>query len=221
MMELGKEKEIKIETFQREVINYYIIRGRKEFPWRNTKKPWEILLSEILLRKTTARQVVPIYKNLIRYTTKQISQLDQQELINLLSPIGMYKIKSKQISIISKIINDIGEKNLEDENFLLSLPGIGNYTKNCVQCFAYDKPKPALDTNMIRILNRVFDLRKKKARERDDNNYWDFAEKIMPIINCREFNYGILDIGAEICRARNKKCGNCNLRKICLNKEGV
>ena len=107
------------------------------------------------------------------------------------------------------------------EKELIALPGVGQYMANSVLCLAFGKKAPLLDTNIVRILERVFDIKSSKARARTDEKLWDFVRKITPPRKSREVNLALLDYGALVCTAKNPKCPVCPVSKICTAyKEG-
>lgn len=205
----------KIKEFQSVILDYWNISGRKNLPWRLTSDPWCILLSEILLRKTTSRQVISIYETITNLSPRQIRDMSHDELESILRPMGMYRVRAKQIHSIATIVALQEREALKDFVFLENLPGVGRYAFNAVLCFAFNCPKPALDTNMIRVISRVFGVGSKRSRAREDNDLWCFAETLVPANKCREFNWGILDLASAICKPHNQQCSSCPLSDIC------
>lgn len=207
--------EAKIAVFQKLVIDFWQDCGRKNLPWRLTTDPWRILLAEILLRKTTSNQAIGVYEKLSAFSPEQITCMDLHQLENMLKPLGMHRVRAKQIQLVSSAVVNSGVDSLSDPDFLNQLPGIGKYIRNAVLCFAFGYPKPALDTNMIRVLRRVFGAASKRSRAREDPQLWLFAEAVVPHEHSREFNWGILDLAALVCKSRSPKCTECPLVEIC------
>ncbi|RMG36589.1 MAG: A/G-specific adenine glycosylase [Methanobacteriota archaeon] len=205
----------KISSFQHLAAEFFNIYGRKDLKWRKTSDPWKILLAEILLRKTTARQVIPVYTELEVLSLRELADIPEEILENILKPLGIYRERARLIKKTAQIVLEAGIDKLEDEQFLLSLPGIGPYAANAVLCFAFDKAKPALDRNMIRIIERVFSIQSSKSRPHTDKRLWYFAEKLVPDKEPKFFNWGILDLSDMLCRPRNPKCPECPLTHIC------
>ncbi len=205
----------KIERFQQGILDYYKNQGRCELPWRLTSDPWKLLLAEILLRKTTSAQAAEVFIHFQHYTPQEIISMDSIQLEEMLKPIGLHKVRAAGIKEIAQAVENTHGKELESDEFLRSLPGVGRYISNSVRCCAFGHCVPALDTNMIRVIQRVFGWKSSRRRPREDGKLWAFAETLVPCDNAREFNWGILDFGAEICTARNPKCEICPLREIC------
>jgi A/G-specific adenine glycosylase len=210
-----KVDEAKVRRFQYLVLNFWEKEGRKTLPWRLTIDPWRILLAEILLRKTSSRQIIDVYEQLSVLSPEQIASLSVEQLESLLRPLGMYRVRAVQLLSICQAVAKKGLHSLEEPSFLAQLPGVGRYINNAVLCFAFGQPKPALDTNMIRVLRRVFGVTSQRSRAREDLHLWQFAESIIPDQRCREFNWGILDLAASICKHRNPHCSECPLNELC------
>ena len=204
-----------IKPFRKAVIKYYRSSGRKIFPWRHTKDPWLILLSEFLLRKTTARQIIPVYQYLSTYSVYEIAVIPVEKLEKILKPIGMQKEKSRLLNHLANIIIESEELIFKNVENLIRIPGIGRYAASAVQCFAYNKPLPALDRNMIRVLNRVFNITSEKKRPHTDNKLWRTAEMIIYPLKPKEYNWGVLDLSADVCRPKSPKCEICICHKFC------
>ena len=97
----------------------------------------------------------------------------------------------------------------KNKEYLLGIKGIGNYIASAILCFGYGRPYPIVDTNIIRIFDRCFDVKSNKTRPRTDKFIWTFAKETLPKKNFIDYNYALLDFAATICRARNPKCKDC------------
>lgn len=205
-----------IDQFQNEILTYWTAHGRHSLPWRKTTDPWKILLAEVTLRKTGSQQAVEIYPELIRYSPERLATAQLAEIERLLLPIGIYTIRAKSLIAIGQRVAQEGKEQLQSEEFLLSLPGVGQYITNAVRCSAFGFPVPALDTNMIRVVQRVFGLSPRRKRPRDDGDMWDFAGELVSTRQPKQYNWGVIDFGAQICTARSPKCDVCPLQSNCL-----
>ena len=205
----------KISVFQKEMSIFWKSSGRKNLPWRKTKNPWKILVAEVLLRKTTSEQVIPVYLKLQSMSPKDMFKIKQGLLEEMLLPLGINKIRADQLKTISQRVTNVRYKTYKSEQFLKDLPGVGNYISNAVRCCAFEIPVPALDANMIRIIKRVFAWQSCRSRDREDLSLWRFAEDLVPKQECREFNWAVLDFGALVCTSRNPKCDICPINGIC------
>jgi len=206
----------KILFFQKEILSFWDAHGRKDLPWRKTKDPWSILLSELLLRKTTSKQAIPVFEKISSINMLSLAKMKVDEIELIIRPLGISRVRAHQIKSTAEIICEAGTTALHSIQFLESLPGVGKYTVNSVLCFAFGLPKPALDTNMIRILERVFNFNSRRSRPREDKELWEFASSLVPSDECREYNWGVLDFGALICKSRKPNCAECQIAKVCI-----
>lgn len=189
--------------------------GRHDLPWRNTTDPWELIIAEVLLRKTTAQQALRVFKELAHISPAEIAQMADTDLEQILRPLGISKIRASQLKEIASKAITASMSDYQSDSFLRSLPGIGRYISNTVRSCAFGHPAPALDANMIRIIQRVFGWQSSRQRSREDRKLWEFAEKLVPIHQSKEFNWGVLDYAAAICTSRKPKCAGCVLNDIC------
>lgn len=209
------ERTYNTGLFRHEVINYYQEFGRMNLPWRQTANPWKILLSEMLLRKTTAKQVENVYQKLSQLNISELGKMKKIELERILYPLGIYRERARLLKDVSQRISSTPDFRYSDERTLLALPGVGQYSANAVLCFAFNEPKPALDRNMIRVMERVFSIKSEKERPHTDKRLWKTAEMMVSIERPKEYNWGILDISAAVCRPNTPLCENCPLMEIC------
>ncbi len=192
--------------------------NKRDFPWRHTEDPYEILIAEMLLRKTTARQVEKIYNDfLAKYPDpRTLAEADVNELKDILRPLGMEHKRAELFrkfgSVVKRIYNGEIPCKLQD---LLKLPGVGMYAANAVLSFAHSKDAPLLDTNFIRVIQRIFGIKSEKSRARDDGKLWEFAQKLIPPGMSKTFNLAVLDFAALVCRAKKPKCDVCPMKNIC------
>ncbi|GAB4523348.1 MAG: hypothetical protein OHK0046_36930 [Anaerolineae bacterium] len=189
--------------------------GRKDLPWRQIDDPWLILLTEVMLRKTTSEQVSRIFNTMSKWRPDDILDMKIDELTQHLKPLGLSSVRAAQLKLIAAGFADVDITLYRSDEYLRSFPGIGRYIANSVRCCAFDEPVPALDTNMIRIIQRVFGWASKRARPREDKALWDFAETLVPQERPMAYNWGVLDFGAAVCTHRNPKCLMCPLNSIC------
>lgn len=190
----------------------------RTFPWRETRDPYKILVAEILLRKTTRTQVEDTYQKIIDKYPKitDLSLANSKNLERILEPMGMQKKRAPLfIKLANHIVNEFDGEIPKNAEELKKLPGIGQYTANAILCLSYNKPLPLVDTNTIRIIERVFKMKSKKARARTDQAIWLFVEKLLPIGKSRELNLAMLDFANDICKSKNPLCRDCPIKEIC------
>jgi len=194
-------------------------KNKRDFPWRHTKEPYAVLIAEMLLRKTTAVQVKEMYSSFIeKYPNPEaLSKADKSHLEKLLLPLGMEHKRAELFIKIGKILVDRFNGLVPtDKEDLLELPGVGPYAANAVLSFSYNQNEPMVDTNFIRVIERVFGEKSSKARARNDIKIWEFAGSLIPDGRSRELNLGIIDFAAVLCKARNPKCIKCPIKQLCI-----
>lgn len=201
--------------FQTSMLSFWYENGRHQFPWRKTKDPWKLLLAEVLLRKTTSEQAIPVYEKLSIYSPVDLIKINITTLESILLPLGINKIRAKQLITAAKFFSSRTLISELTDSELCSLPGVGRYISNMVRTNAYGIPAPGLDANMIRVLTRFFGFQSTRKRPREDSSFWKFAESLIPQQNPCEFNWGVLDFSALVCTFRKPKCDKCLLQANC------
>lgn len=207
--------EEKIEFFRRKVVDFYITQGHR-WPWRETRDPYVVLVTELLLQKTTARQVAKIFSDFFsRFPDiETLAKASEADIEAIIKKLGLRKRARFLKELAQHIVKEFGNRIPDTLEGLLKLKGVGLYTANAVRSFAYGMCVPVVDRNVARVLRRFFGLEGEKPAYAD-RELWKFAEKIMPTSACREFNYGLIDLGAMICTSREPQCSRCPLRPEC------
>ena len=195
---------------------------KKKFGWRETQDPYRILISEILLHKTDSKKVEKVYPAFIGKfpTVYHLYRAVPEEINNLIKDIGLFYRGKRLKKIAEKIVNQFEGNIPDNKENLISLYGAGEYISNAVLCFAFKKRVPIVDTNVIRVYERVFNIKSSKSRPRTDKEIWNFAEKMLPRSSYVEYNYSLLDFASEICKAKKPLCNICLVKNICEYKKG-
>lgn len=210
-----------IRTLQNLVTNYYLTNGRR-FYWRtNRLTPWEWLVLELLLKRTRAEVVhkfLPSFINKYR-KPKIVTETSDFELRRDLQRLGLGKQRCAALkAIATSIQQEYGGQVPYDEASLLSLPHVGLYISRALQCFCYGIRKAVVDSNIARVLSRVHG--RPLPRDAREEWIWKLAETVLPRIHWREYNYGLLDIGARLCKSGVPRCQECCLKHICKYAQG-
>jgi A/G-specific adenine glycosylase len=188
----------------------------RDYPWRKTNNPYDILIAEFLLQRTDADTVVSIYEIfLARYPTiNELAIAPVEDLAEILQPLGLF-FKAERLSKTAQIIMEKHKGKVPQEKTeLLKLSGIGKYTARAILSQAFDRPAAVLDTNVARVLERFFGIEGGRVKSRC-KILWSAADNISPNINVRHWNLTLLDFGALTCTARNPKCLQCPLSSRC------
>jgi A/G-specific adenine glycosylase len=203
-------------TFQDELLGWYAAEGR-DLPWRHTADPYAILVSEIMLQQTQVRTVLPYYTRfLARFPDLQaLAEAPLEDVKAITDPLG-YKARGERLKRIAETAVERYDARLPDtEEDLLKLPGIGRYTAGAVRSFAFGQDAPILDTNVLRLLLRVFDPPRDGGPAALLRRLWALAAAIIPPGKGYVFNQALMDFGAQVCTARRPICLFCPLRPLC------
>jgi A/G-specific adenine glycosylase len=207
-----------IRAFQRRLLAWYADHGRN-LPWRRTRHPYRILVSEIMLQQTQVDRVLPKYREFLRRfpTLASLAAAQVDEVCRLWYPLG-YNIRPVRLHTIAReTLAHYRGRLPNDALGLRRLPGVGRYTAGAILSFAYGRDEPILDTNVRRVLGRVFVGARRLARLRGDRPLWDLAAALVPRGRGYDFNQALMDFGATWCTPRRPRCGACPLRRICVS----
>ena len=205
-----------IEVFIKLLLKWYGNNGRK-YPWREeAATDYQKIVAEILLQRTRANTVALFFpKFILQFPSwQELSTSDQEDLRQFLYPLGLWKRKAKAIrELANEMMHRAGQfPNNYDE--IRDLPGIGQYIANAIALFSLKQPRPLLDVNMVRVLERYFGPRK-LADIRDDPYIQNLANKIVLLSNNYiDINFAILDLAALICK-ESPPCYQCPIKTGC------
>jgi A/G-specific adenine glycosylase len=200
--------------FQQRLLKWYARHGR-DLPWRKTSDPYHILVSEVMLQQTQVDRVIPKYHQfLARYPSfERLASAPVKEVKGLWYPLG-YNIRPERLhSIACETVERYGGKLPNDHEQLLSFKGIGRYTAGAIRSFAFNEDAPILDTNVIRVLHRVFIA--KGNPKKHTAKLWRLAETLIPRGRGYDFNQALMDFGATCCTARTPLCHGCPMTPLC------
>jgi A/G-specific adenine glycosylase len=202
--------------FRQRLLTWYGRHGR-DLPWRKTDDPYHILVSEIMLQQTQVDRVLPKYAEwLDKYPSMAVlAEAPEQDVTQTWYPLG-YNIRPKRLqSIARESVAKYGGQLPSDEATLLSFKGIGAYTAGAIRSFAFRERAAILDTNVARVLFRVFVAAGDPKSHAMKRHLWKISETVMPQRQVFDFNQALMDFGALICVARNPKCLVCPMAKGC------
>jgi A/G-specific adenine glycosylase len=207
-----------IRRFQQRLLAWYAKHGR-DLPWRRTRVPYRVLVSEIMLQQTQVERVIPKYRQFLRRypTLADLAAADVREVRDLWYPLG-YNVRPVRLHAIAReTMARYGGRLPDEVESLRELPGIGRYTAGAVLSFAFGRDVAVLDTNVRRVLGRVFLGPRRVARLRGDRALWDLAERLVPAGRGYDFNQALMDFGATWCTPRRPRCALCPMRRFCVS----
>src|SRR5690242_2332867 len=193
--------------FRRRLLDWYRAHGR-DLPWRKTDDPYHILVSEVMLQQTQVDRVLPKYHEWIKKypSLSALAAADQNDVAVTWRPLG-YNIRPRRLHAIAReSVERYGGTLPSDEETLLSFKGIGAYTAGAIRSFAFGQRAAILDTNVARVLYRVFVGRGDLKSHAMKKHLWSVSETMVPYKHVFDFNQALMDFGATVCSARLPKC---------------
>jgi A/G-specific adenine glycosylase len=194
----------------------------RDLPWRQTRDPYRILVSELMLQQTQVSRVVPKYEEFLATfpTLHDVARARPARVTEAWSGLGYYA-RARNLHALARRVTDRGRDEgatlPSDVASLRGLPGIGAYTAGAVSSFAYERRAELVDTNVARVLKRVFapdvDIKRGPGQKR----VWSIAREILPRTGRAAWthNQALMELGALVCTARVARCGECPVRRAC------
>jgi A/G-specific adenine glycosylase len=208
-------------AFRRRLLGWYA-RNARDLPWRRTRDPYRILVSEIMLQQTQVERVRAFYRRFLsRFPTVVALAKAQPEAVReAWDGLGYYARSRNLHRAARRVVAHHGGRIPRDPAAIRALPGVGPYTAGAVRSFAFGEAVPILDTNAARVLQRVFGVRGDRRRGRVTRRLWALAAAVTPAARTYDFNQAIMDLGATVCTARTPRCPRCPLRRMCRSVAG-
>ena len=208
----------KKKDFASAMLSWFVGAGR-QFPWRQTRRAYRVLLAEKLLQQTSVRRgVVDAYNELVHAypDPEQLTAADPRALAKLFRPLGLSYRAKDLVRMARDVVSRFDGRIPRQLTALLSLYGVGDYSARAILSFAYGQDVPVVDTNVGRILYRAFGIPGKfpqnPARSR---RLTSLAGRLLPAGKSREFNWAMIDLGALVCLPKNPLCGKCPINHLC------
>ena len=202
--------------FRIRLLAWYRQHGRS-LPWRTTDDPYHILVSEVMLQQTQVDRVLPKYHEwLDKYPSLEaLAVAAEDEVDSTWRPLG-YNIRPRRLQAIAReSVARFGGKLPSDKDTLLSFKGIGEYTAGAIRSFAFRERAAILDTNVARVLYRVFVAAGDPKAHATRRRLWQISEALVPHKHVFDFNQALMDLGAMVCTARKPRCLVCPLSRRC------
>lgn len=209
-----------LRDFRRKLLRWYREQGR-DLPWRQTKDPYAVLVSEFMLQQTQVATVVPYYQRWLQRfpDLSTLAAANESDVLHAWQGLGYYARARNLHATAKAVMQEHGGVFPAALREMRKLPGLGRYTANAVATFAFGRSVPVVEANIARLLARLFDMRLPIDSVEGANKLWALAASILPARNPSEFNSALMDLGALICVARQPKCEICPVRGLCVAKD--
>jgi A/G-specific adenine glycosylase len=202
--------------FRSRLLTWYRQNGRS-LPWRDTSDPYHILVSEVMLQQTQVDRVLPKYHEwLAKYPTLDaLAAAPDADVSATWRPLG-YNIRPRRLQWIAReAVERFGGALPSDQETLLSFKGLGRYTVGAIRSFAFRERAAILDTNVARVLFRVFVGDGAQKSHAMTKRLWTISEALVPRRDVFDFNQALMDFGATLCTARKPQCLLCPMQRKC------
>jgi len=191
--------------------------ARRPMPWRETRDPYRIWVSEIMLQQTQVKTVIPYYERWVRAfpTVEKLARARENTVLKRWEGLGYYSRARNLHKAAKQIVREHAGRVPDTMEDILSLPGVGRYTAGAVLSIAYGQPVPVLDGNVKRVVSRLFGLKENGATRQSENRLWEHAEALLPALRPGDFNQSLMELGATVCLPQKPLCLLCPLAKHC------
>ena len=205
-----------IRAFRGSLLCWYRRHGR-DLPWRRTRDPYAILVSEFMLQQTQVATVIPYYHAWLRQFPDfaALNGASENDILRAWQGLGYYA-RARNLHATARAVMDrhCGRFPRSVEQ-MQQLPGIGKYTAHAIASFAFNQSVPIVEANTARVLARLFDFRRSIESPAGRETLWECATSLVPKSNARTYNSALVDLGALICLPLRPKCTVCPVKKFC------
>ena len=191
--------------------------NKRDLPWRRTKDPYLIWLSEIILQQTRINQGLPYYLKFAKQfpTVHHLAKAEEKEVLKLWQGLGYYS-RARNLHSASKYISkDLHGKFPSTYNEIIKLKGVGQYTAGAIASIAFNEPKPVVDGNVFRVLSRYFGISTPIDSGKAKKEFYALAENLIDRKAPAQFNQAMMEFGSLQCTPMNPDCSNCILHMSC------
>jgi A/G-specific adenine glycosylase len=205
------------EKFHRDLVGWYR-RSHRKLPWRATRDPYSIWVSEIMLQQTRVDVVQDYYRRWLRAfpTVQSLAKAPAHRVLKLWEGLGYYS-RARNLHRAARLLAREHRGQLPATvDALMELPGIGRYTAGAIASIAFEQRVPLVDGNVARVFARVFGIAGNVTKPATQKSLWATAESLLPAKHPGTFNQALMELGALICVPANPRCGSCPLRPVCV-----
>ena len=208
-------------AFARALVSWFDERG-KDYPWRRTRDPYAVLVSELMLQQTQVATVLGrgYFENWMERfpTPAALAAAPEKAVLKAWEGLGYYRRARNLQRAAVAIVDDHGGEFPRDPESILALPGVGKYTAGAVASFAFGDPEPIVDGNIARVLARLFDFHGEIDSTKGVRQLWEWAGALVPAEDARQYNSGLMELGQTRCSVGQPACAECPVAQFCLTE---
>jgi len=207
----------------------WFAKNARDLPWRRSRDPYAIWVSEIMLQQTQVKTVIPFWERWMQElpTIQSLAKAHSGKIHKLWEGLGYYTRVRNLQNAARQILEQHTGQFPESFDDVLALPGIGFYTAGAICSIAFNQPKPILDGNVIRVLTRLFGIAENPREKTTNARLWRLAEELVVqasrstshVSPCSELNQSLMELGALICTPRSPQCTICPVREFCIARK--
>ncbi|MCK6445194.1 MAG: A/G-specific adenine glycosylase [Planctomycetes bacterium] len=205
-----------IRALRRELVAWYAV-AQRDLPWRRTRDPYAIWISEAMLQQTRVETVIEYWRRfLARFPdARTLATAREDDVLGLWSGLGYYRRARHLHAAAKALVERHGGEFPREPTLVRELPGVGAYTAGAVLSIAFDAPEPLVDGNVARVFARLFELDAPLGSKELDRELWALARRLVPGSGAGEWNQAVMELGATVCTPKNPRCDACPLARRC------
>lgn len=209
--------DLEVDDFNRRLKSWYL-ENHRPLPWRETKDPYKIWLSEVILQQTRVAQGLPYYERFTEQypTVFDLAAADERDVLRLWQGLGYYSRARNMHFTARQVVNDYNGKFPETFEKLLKLKGLGQYTAAAIASFAFDGAVPAIDGNVYRVMSRIFGIQSDMLSNEGKKEFWALGRKVISQEDPATYNQAMIEFGALQCVPASPNCSACIFNDRCF-----
>ena len=206
-----RKKDALGSAFVERLLAWYRL-ARRDLPWRRTRDPYRIWLSETMLQQTRVDTVVPYYERFVaRFpSVLALASADEEDVLREWAGLGYYARARNLRRAAAEVVRDHGGELPRDAAALASLPGVGRYTVGALRSIAFGEPAAVVDGNVKRVFARL-----QAVSAQSDAEVWRLADSLVPEAEPGDWNQALMELGATVCTPRRPACPTCPVASLC------
>ncbi|MFZ5824421.1 MAG: A/G-specific adenine glycosylase [Bacillota bacterium] len=199
-----------------DLLNWYAV-NQRDLPWRRSRDPYRVWVSEVMLQQTRVETVIPYYERWFAQfpTLQALAEADQERVLKAWEGLGYYSRARNLHQAVQEVAARYGGEVPDDPKAVEGLKGVGPYTVGAILSIAYNRPVPAVDGNVMRVLSRLFLIEDDIAQPATRKSMEELARALIPPGQASSFNQALMELGALVCTPTNPKCSTCPVRAHC------